>query len=64
MQGNKRVMLGRQVFWVIRMWFGTKKACKGMYTFLDQAKLRLRGDNDTQRFYDQWIDFTSGLEPD
>eukprot|EP00969_Alexandrium_andersonii_P327837 14488022-Alexandrium_andersonii.AAC.1 len=30
---------------------------------MDLTKLRLRGDNDTQRFYDQWIEFTAGLEP-
>eukprot|EP00969_Alexandrium_andersonii_P010829 471611-Alexandrium_andersonii.AAC.1 len=26
-------------------------------------KLRLHGDNDAQRFYDQWIEHASGLEP-
>eukprot|EP00969_Alexandrium_andersonii_P242597 10715250-Alexandrium_andersonii.AAC.1 len=62
-QGDKRVMLGRQVLWVIRRWYDTKKERQGMYSLMDLTKLRLRGDNDTQRFYDQWIEYTSGLEP-
>eukprot|EP00969_Alexandrium_andersonii_P160747 7103309-Alexandrium_andersonii.AAC.1 len=57
-------MLGRQVLWVIRRWFGTKKERRGMCTLIDLTKLRLRGDNDMQRFYVQWIEHTSGLEPD
>eukprot|EP00969_Alexandrium_andersonii_P074648 3293093-Alexandrium_andersonii.AAC.1 len=56
-------MLGRQVLWVIRRWYDTKKECQGMYTLIDLTKLRLHGDNDMQRFYDQWIGHTSGLEP-
>eukprot|EP00969_Alexandrium_andersonii_P180100 7960188-Alexandrium_andersonii.AAC.1 len=28
-QGSKRVMLGRQVLWVIRRWYDTKRECQG-----------------------------------
>eukprot|EP00969_Alexandrium_andersonii_P147062 6503039-Alexandrium_andersonii.AAC.1 len=35
-----------------------------MYALIDLTKLRLHGGHDTQRFYDQWVEYTSGLEPD
>eukprot|EP00969_Alexandrium_andersonii_P100947 4453544-Alexandrium_andersonii.AAC.1 len=56
-------MLGRQVLWVIRRWFDAKKECQGMCALIDLTKLRLHGDNDTQRFFDQWVEHASGLKP-